>query len=214
MKIIGVGNQKTGTTTLGAALRLLGYRHQSYSVRSSLMYANGSLEELLTWSDHYQSFDDVPWALLYRELDDRHPGSKFILTYRRSSQAWFDSLAKHMQRMGSKSASHEMNEAIYGRPDPQHDRALAIRVYEEHNEAVRRYFRDRPGDFIELCWENGDGWPELTGFLGRPIPAASFPHANRAPNWREKLRSQWQRLRRSRRARALIDGRGEPEQPS
>ncbi len=210
MKIIGVGNQKTGTTTLGAALRILGYRHQSYSVRSSHMYANGSLEELLTWSDHYQSFDDVPWALLYRELDVRHPGSKFILTYRRSSQAWFESLDKHMRRMGRKSASQDMNEAIYGRPDPQNDRDLAIQVYEQHNAAVRAYFKDRKEDFIALCWERGDGWAELTRFLGRDMPDAPFPHANRAPNWREKLRSQWQRMRRSRRAKALVDGTGGP----
>ena len=51
--------------------------------------------------------------------------------------------------------------------------------YEHHNEAVRAYFAgtDR---LLDVCWEEGDGWDELTGFLGLPVPDAPFPHSNPA----------------------------------
>ncbi len=197
MKILGVGLQKTGTTTLGASLNLMGYRHQSYAVRAAEMYTHGSIEELLIWTDRFDSFDDVPWALLYQEFDQRHPGSKFVLTRRRSTEAWFTSLRKHIARLGRKSATLEMNQAIYGRPDPQNDKPGAIAVYEQHLRSVREYFADRPEDFIELCWEDGHGWQELAGFLGRPAPAQSFPHANKAPGFWQMLRQRWRLRKRS-----------------
>ncbi len=196
MKIIGVGLQKTGTTTLGTSLKLMGYKHQSYSVRAAEMYSHGSIAELLIWAERYESFDDVPWALLYRELDQRHPGSKFILTRRRSVDAWFNSLRKHVERLGRKSATPEMNRTIYGRPDPQNDRDTAIAVYQSHLDAVRQYFAGRPGDFVELCWEDGDGWEQLATFLGRPPPSLPFPHANKAPSLWQNLRERWRNRHR------------------
>tara|TARA_Y100001933_G_scaffold217308_1_gene224803 strand:+ start:192 stop:407 length:216 start_codon:yes stop_codon:yes gene_type:complete len=32
--------------------------------------------------NHYQTFDDWPWLLYYKELDKRYPEAKFILTVR------------------------------------------------------------------------------------------------------------------------------------
>lgn len=197
-KILGVGLQKTGTTTLGVCLREFGYQHQSYSVRAAQMYAHGSMAELLIWTDRFESFDDVPWALMYRHIDERYPLSKFILTRRRSSAAWFESLYKHMLRMGEKSATAEMNTAIYGRPDPHNDRAGAIAVYEDHLHSVRTYFQDRPDALLEVCWDTGSGWSELARFLNKPVPERAFPHANRAPGWRERVGAriyQWKRQR-------------------
>jgi hypothetical protein len=33
---------------------------------------------------------------------------------------------------------------------------------------------------VELCWEEGDGWPQLCGFLGHAVPEAPFPRMNTA----------------------------------
>ena len=42
---------------------------------------------------------------------------------------------------------------------------------------MRTYFAARSrAPFIELCWEKGDGWAELCGFLGVEAPDAVFPH--------------------------------------
>lgn len=188
--VFGVGLQKTGTTTLGDALRIWGFKHQSYSDRGCHMYANGAIQELLEWSDHFESCDDVPWLMLYRELEQRHPNARFILTRRSNPNAWFRSLCKHSQRMGAYKPSLVMNKAIYGRADPENDKAGSIQIYHKHLEEVRDWFRPRPQKLIELCWEEGDAWEELAQFLGLEAPNAPFPHSNKAP-------SLWQRYKRA-----------------
>ncbi len=55
-----------------------------------------------------------------------------------------------------------------------------VRLYEDHLESVRDYFRARPNALLEVCWEEGDGWAELAAFLDLPVPALPFPHPNRA----------------------------------
>jgi hypothetical protein len=50
--------------------------------------------------------------------------------------------------------------------------------YEAHNAGVRAHFRDRPDDLLELDIAGGEGWTELCGFLGQPVPDRPFPHRN------------------------------------
>jgi hypothetical protein len=44
---------------------------------------------------------------------------------------------------------------------------------------VRQHFAQYPAQFLDVCWEKGDGWEKLCRFLGRDIPEGPFPHANR-----------------------------------
>jgi len=44
---------------------------------------------------------------------------------------------------------------------------------------VREYFRDRPDDLLEVCWEEKHGWSELASFLNEAFPEVKFPHKNR-----------------------------------
>ena len=46
---------------------------------------------------------------------------------------------------------------------------------------VREYFRNRPDDLLEVCWENNDGWDKLCTFLEVDKPTIAFPHANAKP---------------------------------
>jgi hypothetical protein len=55
-----------------------------------------------------------------------------------------------------------------------------IRYYEDHLRSVRDYFRDRPDALLDVCWEEGHGWEELSRFLGLAKPEKSFPHANKS----------------------------------
>ncbi len=183
-KVLGVGMGKTGTTTLCVCLRKLGYRH--------LTWRRGTYERLLLerdtaemhrLMDEYDSFDDSPWCSLYREMDERYPDAKYVLTRRRSPEAWFGSLVSHHARS---TEGHLANPAVplhkYGTTRPLEDPARTMAVYENHNRAVREYFADRPGKLLEVCWEEGDGWKELCGFLGTDIPDLPFPHANKRPD--------------------------------
>jgi hypothetical protein len=54
-----------------------------------------------------------------------------------------------------------------------------IARFNRHTEEVREYFKMRPADLLVLDWESGNGWAELCGFLGKPIPAEALPHLNR-----------------------------------
>ncbi|CAL1240417.1 sulfotransferase family protein [Candidatus Methylocalor cossyra] len=188
MKIVGVGLNKTGTTTLGVCLKYWGLKHLSCHAEAFEAWRRKDLDEVLEWVARHDSFEDWPWPMLYREIDRAFPGTKFILTRRKDAETWFKSLCAHAERTGPT----RYREVIYGHAMPHRHRAQCIRIYHSHNQAVRDYFHNRPQDFLEVCWEEGDGWDELAKFLGFPRPSLPFPHANRSPGpwnrWVNRLR--------------------------
>lgn len=121
--------------------------------------------------------------MIYKELDKKIPGSKFILTIR-NEESWYKSVARHIGLL--RNANHEW---IYGRGKglPIEDKENTIRVYTDHNKEVVEYFRDRPDDLLVVDFTKGDGWDELCGFLGREIPETPFPHFNK---WHDKKSKQ------------------------
>jgi hypothetical protein len=178
MKVIGIGLNKTGTTTLGVCLKHWGLKHISCSKDAFDLWRREDYPSLLEWIGQYDSFEDWPWPLFYREIDKAYPDAKFILTRRKNPKSWFKSLCKHAERTGPT----EFRKYIYGYEMPHGHEREHIRYYTEHNDAVRDYFKDRPRDFLEVCWEEGDGWDQLAPFLGLEKPSVSFPHANKSPS--------------------------------
>lgn len=177
MKIFGVGLNKTGTTTLNRCGELLGYRCKSCDRGLLSEVRSGRPERALRVAKDFDLFEDWPWPLIFRELDERFPGSKFILTVRRDPETWLRSLSRHS--LGTHPTGH-CRKLAYGWHYPMGREQEHIDFYERHNDDVRSYFADRPGDLLEVCWGRGDGWDQLCGFLGRDIPDVPFPHANRA----------------------------------
>jgi hypothetical protein len=155
-------------------------------------WLDGDIDGLMQWIEEYDSFEDWPWPLLYREIDNRYPGAKFLLTRRRDSDAWFRSLCRHARRTGPT----EIRKHVYGYEMPHGHRDEHVRIYEDHLRSVRSYFSNRPGDLLEVCWEEGDGWAELSAFLGLEEPAISFPHENRRKGLRDRLKKLPKRIRR------------------
>lgn len=171
-KVFGIGFHKTGTKSLGAALDMLGYRVTGpFGVRNPDIRREVH-EQALRLAQRFDAFQDNPWPLLYRELDQGFPGSRFILTLRPTA-SWIASVTRHF---GTRSTP--MREWIYGVGFPEGNEAVYIARYERHNDAVREYFRDRPGDLLTLQITEGEGWEKLCPFLGKPVPAAPFPQAN------------------------------------
>ena len=180
MKVFGIGMNKTGTTTLGVCLESLGFSHTSYNLEMLRHVRRDELEPVIEFARGYDAFEDWPWPLIYRELDAAFPGSRFVLTTRLDVERWFGSLLRHADRTGPT----EMRTLVYGHAMPSANPEAHRAMYESHNAAVRSYFADRPGDFLEVCWERGDGWRELCSFLGCPQPDIPFPHANQTPRGR------------------------------
>lgn len=178
MKIVGVGLSKTGTKTLGTCLGdYLGCRHKTYDLAAFNQFRRKEYAALMQTVARYDSFEDWPWPLLYREIDATFPESRFILTIRKSPDIWYESLCKMAVRLGS---MKDFDQYIYGYDTPYGHKEEYIRFYQEHNQAIEVYFRDRPGKLLTVCWENGDGWEALATFLGIETPNAPFPHVNKS----------------------------------
>jgi hypothetical protein len=199
-KVFGVGFQKTGTSSLDDAFRILGYRadkgvfintpdKRSIHIPPPLTNAN-VLARVLPLAYNHDAFSDNPWPLLFREMDARFPGSKFILTVR-DPQRWLASLERHFGATQS-----DMLQWIYGVPCVRGHAARCLEVYGAHNEAVRRTFARRPGSLLELDIERSPGWDELCRFLALPVPEVPFPHANQAEERERKQASLWRQIKK------------------
>lgn len=184
MKVVGIGLNKTGTTTLGVCLRYWGLNHISCSQEAFELWKNNEYDQLLTWVQKYDSFDDWPWPLIFPHIDSRFPGTKFVLTRRKDAQTWYRSLCKHACRTGPT----VFRKHVYGHEMPHNHMNAHIEIYERHLDTVREYFRGRDNDFLEVCWEENHGWDELSSFLGLVRPTMPFPHANKAPTLLSRLR--------------------------
>ncbi len=176
MKIFGVGLNKTGTTTLGAAAALFGLRTKSWDAalfRSTII----NKERAVLWEtiDQFDVFDDFPYSLLYREIDARYPGSKFVLTERESVEKWLKSIKAHAMRASPLSVTHK---TVYGSRFPHGNEDAYIDYYNNHNTEARGYFDGRPDDFLTICWEKEKDLDRLAEFFGVEAPTTPVPHAN------------------------------------
>ena len=177
-KVFCVGFQKTGTTSLYAALTALGYKTASVVGRDlSAEQLRAEAEDLvLQEAARVDAAQDMPWPLFFEALDRRFPGSKFILTVRASSD-WYASVEKHFG-----TTPNAMQAFVYGddAAAPAGNRDRYVEVYERHNARVTEYFSGREEDFLVMDLAQGDGWAKLCGFLGLEAPDTAFPVKNRA----------------------------------
>lgn len=167
-KVFGIGLNKTGTTTLGTCLERLGYDHVSCRADLLADWRAGRKDAVFAVTDAHQSFEDWPWPLMYRDLSARYgTDARFILTLRRSPEAWLRSLKRHALQRTS----------VRG-----HCRKLAYGYsYPHHAEVVGFFDSAGANDQLKvLCWETGDGWDELCDFLGHDRVDRPFPHDRRA----------------------------------
>ena len=182
-KVFGIGLPKTGTKTLGDCFKELGFKHRSFDMDLAAQAKRNELENVLAEAEKYETFEDWPWFLVYRELDQRFPNSKFILTLRKDTNAYVTSLRKHHERQGIREEGfvkpHWWDD-VFGFPPDQWDYRESVQRYERHNREVLEYFRDRTDDLLVVCWESGDGWDKLCRFLNMPCPDEPFPHLNRS----------------------------------
>lgn len=208
-KIFGIGLSRTGTTSLNAALKELGYRtlHFSlpaYAQRDRLFglppvcpqAARGWQERFILSRElkaqrakdvrsifnNYDAFCDLPFPLFYQELDERFPGSKFILTTR-PLNAWLKSMNWLIEE-GRDVWNHgyldrELLFDAYG--THQFNPTVLTKAWHRHHDAVRGYFADRSDDLLVMDMAAGDfTFEKLCSFLGSEPLAGAFPRSNEA----------------------------------
>ena len=196
-KVFCIGFHKTGTTSMMAALKILGYRVTGPNHVFDKDIAE-KLERVTTELSHqYDAFQDNPWPLVYKQMDALHPGSKFILTLR-DEQKWYESNRNHFRGKNT-----PMRALIYGpaAAHPKGNEELYKGRMRRHNAEVIEYFRDRPDDLLVIDITREATWDPLCRFLGKPIPERPFPHANKReygliPRGTRALRKGWWMLGR------------------
>lgn len=202
-KVFGIGRNKTGTTSLTAAMKELGYIPGIEDDGAKLIeeWAVRDFSKLIKYCHTGDFFQDIPFSLPYtfQAMDNAFPGSKFILTVRDSPDQWYNSLLKHMiRKSGNNGQLPTMEDLKNSNPvrgnrwrnsrliaitpeDKLYDKDLLINHYEAHNKSVKEYFRHRPEDLLVLNVSEKGAYKKLCDFLGNETDVTDFPWKNRNP---------------------------------
>ena len=98
MKIFGLGLSRTGTSSLGQAIDLLGFPTIHYPYDSDTYQELTCGNYKLSVLKKYDAVVDISVAPFYAQLDIAFPGSKFILTVR-DEAAWLASMKSHFSNV-------------------------------------------------------------------------------------------------------------------
>lgn len=178
-KVFGIGLIKTGTSSLRAALELLGYKSLHggpLEIMARVQRAVDAGEPMLSHLDpEFDAFADVFGITHYFYLADvQYPGSRFILTAR-DLDDWLDSRQRHVERNQQMRAAGKYKGDLL-----EVDRDSWAAEYRRHEAVVQAYFANRPDDLLVFDVVGGDGWASLCEFLNEPPPEAPFPWENRS----------------------------------
>jgi len=174
-KVFCIGFHKTGTTSMHWALHRLGYRVASCYGDALNQVDTKILTDIADKRlKCFDAFEDQPWPVLYKYLDVKCPGSKFILTVR-DSRSWLGSMERQFR-----SRCICLHEYIYQVKSVRGNQDAYVARFERHNAEVTDYFRLRPNDLLSLDLSHGNTWEKICGFLNiHTIPTKPFPHANK-----------------------------------
>ncbi|NKB49661.1 MAG: hypothetical protein GKS02_09930 [Alphaproteobacteria bacterium] len=201
-KIFCIGRNKTGTTSLGAALQNAGLTLGSQNTGESLVYdwAARKFDRIVEFARSAQAFQDVPFSLpyTYQILDHSFPGSKFILSVRDNEDQWYASAVRfHTKIIGQNRIPTaddlknfmyhhqgyvwDVTRLTYGiNEETLYDEKIFKSHYLRHNYAVREYFRYRPRDLLVINLADDQAEARLGSFLGLESFAGILPHLNKS----------------------------------
>ena len=186
-KIFCIGLNKTGTSSLHEAFKILNYKsiHRigkegNIKIIIHQNYINGN--KLLKGIENYDAYSDWNNAntnFLFKKLDEQYPKSKFVLNTR-DIDGWLNSREKHVKsipELRNKQAENPENTWY------NIDKKAWVKDYREHHRQVLNYFEDREDDLLIFNLFDGDSWEKICDFLNRPVPKEPFPYANKSPNY-------------------------------
>lgn len=194
-KVFVIGFHKTGTSSLGKALQILGYRVCGSVVEAADLEKYPNPQQYL-WEQaqkvipNFDGFQDTPWFLIYESLYEQFPEARFILTLR-EEDAWMASVQKHFGN-----SSYAYHHYIYGSEDSWEQESTYRSVYREHNQRAQEFFKGKP-HFTVMDMETDFNWEFLCGFLGQSQPSRAFPHANPKGyrnSWLAKLKKKLKKM--------------------
>ena len=201
LKVIGAGLGRTGTSSLKLALEHLGFG-PCYHMKE-LMADDGRLSHWLDaeagrpvdWEALFEGYSaavDYPASPYWRELSERYPAAKIILTVRDPAK-WYESVSTTIRQASRRGyadgnpISHMVTRTVWdgqfsGRfEDPEH----AMRVFQDYNQKVI----DEADPSRLLVYSSGDGWEPICGFLEVPVPDQPYPRSNTRQEFQDRMNS-------------------------
>lgn len=201
-KVFCIGQNKTGTTSVEAVLKQLGYKMGKQEKAELLIHdwAKRDFKKIVKFCRSADAFQDIPFSndFTYEILDYAFPDSKFILTVRNNKDEWFESITRfHTKLIGKgrvptaddlkdfsyryKGWMWENMQLKYGIDEKTlYDYKIYTDQYERYNQIVREYFKYRPDDLLVLNLADPDAMKRLHEFLGFDFDGSEMPHLNKS----------------------------------
>lgn len=208
-KIFCIGLSRTGTTSLCEAISMLDIPTIHYPIQlfvqpemisgelsfepsiSRGMYKKWMFKKELnalkekdfaSVLDKNICFGDLPIPLLYKQLDQKYPRSKFIYTYRNEekwlhSMKWLFNKGPILWNQGG--IDDEIRYVTYG--SEKYDKKSLLNAYKSHHDDVLEYFKNRTDDFLQINIDQSRiTFADICPFLGLEVPKFEFPKSNKA----------------------------------
>ena len=181
-KIFCIGLNKTGTSSLHEAFKILGYNSvhfkddQGNNIKTIIRdnYLNG--DNILKGLEQYDAFSDwdrIDTHKCFKEFDQQYPNSKFILNTR-SLKDWLKSRKKHVMRNQERKRKNPDLPIKWFKVN----RRAWAKHYKRHHREVYNYFKGRENELLVFDVTKGDGWEKLCSFLEVKVPEIPFPRKN------------------------------------
>jgi len=205
LQVIGAGFGRTGTLSLKVALERLGFGpcyHMVEVVRRpehALLWRAAAKGDVIDWDGLFEGYAasvDWPGCHFWRELSERYPDARVLLSLR-DPERWYQSAHDTIYQAMRDADSRDLPPAVSAQARMAReivlertfggrfeDRAHAIGVYERHNQSVREAIAPER----LLVYEAAQGWEPLARFLGCPVPDEPFPRVNT----REQFQNRFQ----------------------
>ena len=187
-KVFCIGKNKTFTTSVSKLFNEMGLSvgPQRPAELLAIECANNDFKRIIKYIKYRGiAFLDVPFNFTntFKVLDKEFPDSKFILTIRDSPEVWYNSnIAYHSKLFGNgniptksdlEKAKYvypgwmwEMNRLIYKSPeDDIYNKTILIQQYNDYNNSVIAYFKNKPGKLLVINLEDKDAFLRIRGFL-------------------------------------------------
>lgn len=200
-KIFCIGKNKTGTTSFKAAMEEMGYlvgRQRNAEILAPY-YHKGNFKPIVDYCHSARVFQDAPfsWPETYAHMYNAFPDASFILTVRSSAEVWYESLINYtIKKHGKLPKLEDLKHSRYvwkgwrynnevalrgGKVDgPIWNKEDRIKRYHQHNAQVRKFFKDKQDQFLEINVAENGAYRKLCSFLGRTPKRNSFPWKNRS----------------------------------
>jgi len=202
MKLINTGLGRTGTTSLKAALEMLGiapvfHAPDLFTNTKYLDVWEAACEgQTIDWRTFFADYEVADWpvAFFYKEIIKAYPEAKVMITVR-DPEEWFKNFKAvwqqvlsinlpipRLQRLRRFIRLRMMEEFFEGKGN---DKAQMVCFFENYVEGVKEFV---PADKL-LVYNVTEGWEPLCEFLEVDVPQQAFPNANKGGGFKEFVTS-------------------------